>query len=63
MPNEDEPVEPRRGMFGQRFSASADVSRRAEIARVWAMSERERVALALSLGRRLAALTAEKTDE
>jgi hypothetical protein len=41
-----------------RRSASAEASRADEIARTWAMTPLERIALALSLGRRRQALVA-----
>jgi len=44
-----------RGPFGQKKSASADAARQQEVARVWAMTARERALLALRLGRRFRA--------
>lgn len=44
---------PARGLYGQRPSKSADAARREQIAEELAMSPRERVLLALRLGRRM----------
>jgi hypothetical protein len=43
---------PRRGLYGQRPSKSGDASRLAQLARIAAMSPRERMLLALRLGYR-----------
>lgn len=42
-----------RGLYGQKPSKSADEARRAEFARVWAMTPLERALLALRLGQDL----------
>lgn len=47
----------------ERRSASADAARAAELARLKAMTPRERIILALELGHRCAALRAPKDGE
>ena len=44
-------MDEQKGLYGQRPSACADASRRAQIEHVLRMSPRERILLALSLGR------------
>ena len=55
--------EPKRGLYGSRPSASADAARRAAIERIWALDVRQRIALALRLGRRCRRLREARTHD